>query len=64
MAKRERSFPLSEPLPGESWRKVLRNSNEGIAFKPYTRKTFNAGDIRSAVQALVGRYLPSLAEHQ
>jgi hypothetical protein len=58
MAKRERSPSLFEPRSYVSWRRVPRNSDEGIWFKPYVEQAFSLGEIRDQVLALIGCCAP------
>jgi hypothetical protein len=53
MAKRQRSFSLSEPILDISQHRVLRNRGEGTEFKPYVEATFSAGDIRRRIVDLL-----------
>jgi hypothetical protein len=67
MAKLERSSPPSDHFPDVSGHSVPHISAWVIVFKPYVRKAFYLGDIRSAaetpihcVQLVKGRTMLSL----
>jgi hypothetical protein len=63
MAKRQRSFTFSDHPPGDSRRRELRGSDEGIDVKRVTLTSFSDEDIRSAALALIACIAPSLVAH-